>query len=332
MNIVKANNPVEAWENIIENFLCKKPEWFSEGNGYNLTDSLFTYDLWVEIESVIFDPEFDFGKLFGYTSTKWTGLISNYLDLDILDRVKTLIRKLEDNKVVNRNYHIGFHFADNHGSGKGCLVGGIFSRKIGVEKPEITIITRSSDIVTRLPIDLLLFCRMGKYIYGHDQFTLKVLIKSAWANDTVILLYNNRKDIKEFLKENCEDENRKKKLRKSLKRLMTSDEKVYRSYGHSFRAFKVLRTDLGYEQKSMKAGTLEIGDWEGIPLPEVCPSIVKRNMIKKVYLKFTQKYGLKLVAADTEPKNNKKLLSFTSGDVDDDFEVDDNMLEDKSNE
>lgn len=329
MNLIKAKDPVDAWEKIVENFLCKTKEWFDEGNGYNLTDSLFTYDLWIEIESSIFDPEFDFGKMFGYTQTKWTGLIGNYLDLDVLDKAKSMIRKLEENKVVNRNYHIGFHFADNHGSGKGCLVGGIFSRKIGVEKPEITIITRSSDIVTRLPIDLLLFCRMGKYIYGHEEFTIKLLMKSAWANDTVILLYNNRKNIKEFLKENCQDEFRRKKIRKALKKLMTSDEKVYRTFGHSFRAFKVLRNDLGYEQKSMKAGTLEIGDWEGIPLPEVCPSIVKRNMIKKVYLKFTQKYGLKLVP---EEPSKKKLISFTSGEADDGDEFDSDEVEEKSDE
>ena len=104
MNLIKAKDPVDAWEKIVENFLCKTKEWFDEGNGYNLTDSLFTYDLWVEIESSIFDPEFDFGKMFGYTQTKWTGLIGNYLDLDVLDKAKLMIRKLEENKVVNRNY------------------------------------------------------------------------------------------------------------------------------------------------------------------------------------------------------------------------------------
>lgn len=40
MNLVKANNPIEAWEKILENFLIKKPDWFCEGVGYNLTDSL----------------------------------------------------------------------------------------------------------------------------------------------------------------------------------------------------------------------------------------------------------------------------------------------------
>lgn len=317
MNLVKAKNPTEAWEKILENFLIKEPDWFCEGVGYNLTDSLFTYDLMVEIAEAKFNPDFDFGKMFGYTVTKWTGLITNYLDLDVLDQAKLMIRKLEENKTVNRNYHIGFHFADNHGSGKGCLVGGIFSRKIGVENPEITVILRSSEIVTRLPIDILLFCRMGQYIYGHDNFSLKLVIKAAWANDTTILLYQNRKDIKEFLKENCTDEVRRKKIRKSLKKLMTSDEAGYKTYGNSFRAFKVLRKDLGYKQKSMLASALEIGDWDGIPLPEVCPSILKRNMIKKTYLKFTEKYGLKLKLEESGEKKRKKLISFSSSEEDD---------------
>ena len=55
MNVVKSNRPVDAWEQIIENFLIKKPEWFGEGIGYNLTDSLFTYDLVVEISEAKFE-------------------------------------------------------------------------------------------------------------------------------------------------------------------------------------------------------------------------------------------------------------------------------------
>ena len=150
---------------------------------------------------------------------------------------------------------------------------------------------------------------------------MKLVIKAAWANDTTILLYQNIKDLKEFLKENCNDEARRKKIRKSLKKLMTSDEASYKTYGNSFRAFKVLRKDLGYKQKSMLASDLEIGDWDGIPLPEVCPSILKRNMIKKTYLKFTEKYGLKLKLEENTEKKKKKLISFSSPDEDD---MDDN--------
>lgn len=102
---------------------------------------------------------------------------------------------------------------------------------------------------------------------------------------------------------------------------MTSDEASYKTHGNSFRAFKVLRKDLGYKQKSMLASDLEIGDWDGIPLPEVCPSILKRNMIKKTYLKFTEKYGLKLKLEENTEKKKKKLISFSSPDEDD---MDDN--------
>lgn len=310
MNIVKAKNPVKAWEYLVEGFLLKKPEWFGEGVGYNITNSLFTYDMCIEIEEAKFNPKFDFGKLFCYTMTKWTGLITNYFDLDVLDEAKIMIRKLEENKVVNRNYHIGFHFADNHNSGKGCLVGGIFSRKIGVENPEITIILRSSDVVTRLPMDMLLFCRLGEYVYGHTDFKLVLILKAAFADDTAILMYNNHKDIKKVMK-GCEDVERKRKIRKSFKRLMTSDEKVYKTYGHSFRAFKALRKDISYKRKSMTAGELEIGNWDGIPLPYPCSSILKRNEIKKTYLKFTSKYGLKLkLESEGNEGKRKKLLSF----------------------
>ena len=53
MNIVKAKNPVKAWEYLVEGFLLKKPEWFGEGVGYNITNSLFTYDMCIEKPSLI---------------------------------------------------------------------------------------------------------------------------------------------------------------------------------------------------------------------------------------------------------------------------------------
>ena len=320
MNIVKAANPIAMWETLIEGFLCKKLEWFEEGVGYNLTDSLFSYDMILEVDNAKFDPQFDFGTTFGYTITKWTGLITNYLDLDVLDEAKTMIRKLEENKAVNRNYHIGFHFADNHGNGKGCLVGGIFSRKIGIDKPEITLMLRSSDIVTRLPMDLLLFSRFGEYVYGHTDFTMRLILKAAFANDTTILMYNKHKDIKGILA-NCEDEERSKKIRKSFKKIMKSEESVYKTYGNSFRAYKVLHgEEKGYNIKPLLAEKLEIGNWDGIPRPYPRPSLLKRNAIKKMFTKFASKYGFEGLEFKTTETKKKKLLSF-SGVGEDDTDI-----------
>lgn len=325
MNIVKAKTPLEAWEVLVENFLKKNPEWFCDGVGYNLTNSLYTYDLMVEIEDAKFDPNFDFAKMFGYTQTKWTGLIGNYLNLDVLDDVRDIVRDLEEKKAINRNYHMGIHFADNHGNGKGCLVGGILSRKIGVDKPEMTILLRTSDIVTRLAMDMLLFCRMGEYIYGHNDFKLNLILKCAYADDTVILLYNNHKRIRRVMKD-CNDEVRKERITNSWNKLKTSEEAVYKTYGHSFRAFKVLRDDLNYKkQKPMIAGDLIIGNWEGIPLPAKCPSIVMRNQIKAKYLKFVEQFGLEM-----EPKvtRKRKLIPFSPTEDDETFdEVEDTPKE-----
>lgn len=328
MNIIKAIRPVSAWSLLVEKFLVKEPDMFKEGVGYSLTNSLFTYDTVLEIEEAKFDDEFDFGKMFGYTVTKWTGLITNYLDLDILDEARAIIRKLEENKAVNRNYHIGLHFADSHNNGKGCLVGGIFSRKIGVEKPELTLFIRTSDVVTRLAMDLLLFCRMGEYVYGHTDFKLVIHLKAAYADDTVILLYNNYKDIHEIMKTQCDDKERKRRIRKSFKKLMSSEEAVYKTYGHSFRAYKILRTDLSYKRpKPMLAKDLIIGDWEGIPLPDKCPSVLVRNTIKKTFNKFTEKYGLKFKLDQADKR--RKLISMGSVGDEDSYEFDGIGDEDK---
>lgn len=44
-------------------------------------------------------------------------------------------------------------------------------------------------------------------------------------------------------------------------------------------------------------------------------------MIKKTYLKFTEKYGLKLKLEESGEKKRKKLISFSSSEEDD---MDDN--------
>ena len=49
----------------------------------------------------------------------------------------------------------------------------MFSRMIGIDKPRLTIVMRASDVVTRLPWDLLLAIRMGEYVFGHTEFTVE---------------------------------------------------------------------------------------------------------------------------------------------------------------
>lgn len=303
-----------AWANINKMFIeqDEKLGLFSDGQGASITNSLYTYGMSVLIEEAKFDPEFDFGKIMGYTQSKWSSLLNNYLDLDSLDKLKLQIRELENNKAINRNYHIGFNFADSHGNGKGCLVSGMFSRMIGIDKPRLTIVMRASDVVTRLPWDLLLAIRMGEYVFGHTEFTVELFIRSAFADDTSLMLYNGYEPIEPII-EKIKNEERRKRLKKALKRVKKASEKgddpKYQAY---MRVYKIFSPEkYGKEFKSLFAKDCIIGNWDGIPLPEVCPSILVRNQIKKVYLKFVNKYNLNIFSSvDTK----KKLIKFKESD------------------
>ena len=304
----------EAWASINKMFIeqDEKLGLFSDGQGASITNSLYTYGISVLIEEAKFDPEFDFGKIMGYTQSKWSSLLNNYLDLDSLDKLKLQIRELEKNKAINRNYNIGFNFADSHGNGKGCLVSGMFSRMIGIDKPRLTIVMRASDVVTRLPWDLLLAIRMGEYVFGHTEFTIELFIRSAFADDTSLMLYNGYESIEPII-EKIKNEERRKRLKKALKRVKKASEKgddpKYQAY---MRVYKIFSPEkYGKEFKSLFAKDCIIGNWDGIPLPEVCPSILVRNQIKKVYLKFVNKYNLNIFSSvDTK----KKLIKFKESD------------------
>lgn len=312
MKHFKFPDGVTAWSEINKMFLKQEPTLFEDGQGAVITGSLYTYGLTIEIEDAKFDPDFDFGKIMGYTISKWTSLLNNYLDLDSLDVLKRQIRELEKNKSVNRNYHIGFNFADSHGNGKGCLVSGIFSRMINIEKPRLSVILRASDVVTRLPWDLLLMLRLGSYVYGHENFTIELFIRSAFADDISLMLYNGFEPIEPLIT-SIDNEDRRKRLKKTLKKVKkAADAGTDPGYQAYTRVYKIFNPEkFGKEVKSLTAKECIIGDWDGIPLPESCPSILVRNRIKEAYMKFIKRYDLQMFAEDVK---NRKLVKFKESD------------------
>lgn len=308
--------PVEAWDSLIKLFLNQSDGLFEEGQGAVITGSCYVYGLTVLINNAEFDPNFDFGKIMGYSQGKWSSLLNNYIDLDAMDVLKSQIRELEKNPSVNRNYHIGFNFADFHGNGKGCLVSGIFSRMIYVDKPRLTIVMRASDIVTRLPWDLLLACRIGEYVYGHSNFSIELILRSAFADDISIMLYDKYSPIEPLIKK-IENEDRRKKLKKALKKVITAaDEGSDPGYQAYTRVYKIFNPEkYGKEVKSLLAKDCIIGDWDGIPMPkEGCPSITVRNNIKKAYTKFIERYGLDLSTLTQGDSKGRKMIQFKEQD------------------
>ena len=309
------DNPVQAWSELNLKFIRKDPELFGENQGADITGSLFSYGITMLIENATFDPDFDFGKIMGYTQSKWSSLLNNYLDLDVLDQLKNTVRELEKNKAVNRNYHLAFSFADAHNNGKGCLVSGVFSRMIYIEKPRLTIVMRASEIVTRLPWDLLLACRLGEYVFGHTDFSIEVFMRSAWCDDISLMLYNGYQEIEPIINE-IEDEERRKRLKKCLRKTRkAAAEGNNPNYQAYTRVYKVFNPEaFGKEAKSLFAKDCIIGNWDGIPLPPECPSIIKRNNIKKAFLAFTEKYGLNYLTGEVD--KTKKSFKFNKKEED----------------
>ena len=172
----------------------------------------------------------------------------------------------------------------------------------------MTVLLRSSEIVTRLPFDLLFFARLGEYIFGHEEFTLKVIIKQAFADDSVLIMYNNRIPLEKVYEDKGEDGEREQRVMSKLNEIKTIREEDFTTYQAHLRSFKVLRPDLYPNRKSMVASECIIGNWEGIPLPDVCPSIIDRNNIKKMYLKFVNRYGLNMEKITNKKTKKRKVI------------------------
>ena len=71
-------NGHQAWSEINKLFINQDPELFSENQGAIITNSLYTYGLSVLITNAEFDPEFDFGKILGYSQSKWSSLLGSW--------------------------------------------------------------------------------------------------------------------------------------------------------------------------------------------------------------------------------------------------------------
>ena len=156
----------EAWEKINEMFILDEEKMVTTGASRS-GGLLLGYDYLVYIRNLWVDPEFDYGKLFNYRIQKWRTLVSNYVNLDYLDLVKSEVLRRESKKA--NAYNISFIFDNSHGSGKGCLLSLTFARRVGGTNPILIFSLRSSEIVKRLNFDFLLVQRMGEYVYGKNR-------------------------------------------------------------------------------------------------------------------------------------------------------------------
>ena len=234
-NVIWFKDSLSAWENINEMFLRHDYELGATIHAH----ALYVYDYTIGIRKPKLDPEFDFGKHFNYTISKWKSLVANYIDKPELDEIRKEVTYEEAKKT--KIYNLALQFTNKHGHGKNCLLSMVFSRRANESKPTINVFLRASEVTKRLVCDLLLFQRIGEFVYSDTEFQLIIHFNQMFNDDTVLLMYHAHKSIKSILRESTSQ--RSKELLEKLKKLLKTNPEDIKYKVHR-RAAKVLRPDI----------------------------------------------------------------------------------------
>lgn len=188
----------DAWANLNEYLANNQPEIVSYGGGIHSSEMVM-YNSIIKVDKAWVNPNFDFGYVLGYTSRKWSKLVSNYVDLNYLDLVRADVRDREKKKV--KNYTHAFHFSNKHSSGKDCLISLTFTRSIQNDIPTVIYHTRAMECTKRVIFDFLLIQRIIEYVYG-EEASVEVIMYIPYMYISVegFLLYTNYKPLEECLK------------------------------------------------------------------------------------------------------------------------------------
>lgn len=159
----------------------------------------YNYDIAITIQKLWVDPDFDFGMKLGYTPSKWTHLVNNYIDLNYLDIIRAEVTRAE--KTNRQSYSFAYHFKNSHSNGKDCLVGLVIARRLDSDVPVFTFFSRATELTKRFLFDLLLLQRIGEYIYGDNRtIELKLNIPMAYIQAESFTVYNNIKQLHKIIK------------------------------------------------------------------------------------------------------------------------------------
>ena len=218
--IFKFPNLQEAWLGINEYLANDYEDILKHGGGIS-GNQVVLYNAIVKSKTSAIDPSFDFGHVLGYTMRKWTKLISNYVDRDMLDLTKALVIEREVKKTTQ--YTHTFHFSNAHVSGKDCLISLTFSRNINSNTPVVYYHTRATEATKRMIFDFLLVQRLVEYVYGYIQVEVVMYMPFVFISADGVLLCNGAKPIKELVR-NWDNPNN------CQKRVITAWDKLYNTH------------------------------------------------------------------------------------------------------
>lgn len=267
------NTSQEAWAGINEYLFHNEPEEKKKGGGRD-GGICIAYDAMLTIRKAYVDPDFDFGKVLGYSNHKWSHLVNNYVNINYLDIIKSEILRVEAQK--KRVYQITKHFNNNHANGKDCLISITFSRRLNSDVPILVFHTRATEVTKRLLFDFLLVQRIGEYIYGQKQsFSMIFYTPMAFLNQESFCMYNLYRKIK-FPKAGIYGW--QKSIFSALNRFLTADPKTITYLSHRRMALHIRDNS---KAKSMKASQLLLIANKSIIYPDDCLTDSARTAYKR---------------------------------------------------
>ena len=272
-----------AWEGINE-FLYKKEKLLIKKKlGGKWGPEMICYDVYMVIKKPWVDPEFDFGRVFGYRTQKWNSLVNNYLDKNYLDLIRDDIVQREKSKSKAYNYVL--HFRNTHVSGKDCLISLILSRRITSPKPVLVFHIRTSEVTKRLLLDFLLVQRITEFIYGDNpDVEIRFYAPTTYITPENFSMYDIHRPIKKLLPKKYKKGDFQKRVLKVLKEFKTIEDPMTIKYKVNRRAALQLQMNANGVPRSgvfgLLAKNLSIKD-QGITYPDDCITDGDRRRYRK---------------------------------------------------
>lgn len=233
--MITYNTSLECWEGLNEAFLFSIDFPITRrGKG-----ALYAYDQVVKVKDPHMDPDFDYGKHFNYYKNKWNSLVRNYVDIPSLKKLREEIDYNEEHGSSAKPYSLIYQFANVHTSGKRCLLSMVVSRRAGKSNPRtVSVYLRASEITKRLAFDLLLFERIGDFLFKHQKCKWELVINTNYffQDIPVLLMYHTHRDIHKLLKDSPQEV--KDKFLPLLDKLLSSKQQdiKYKIYKRIIRA------------------------------------------------------------------------------------------------
>ena len=130
---------------------------------------------------------FNFTNMANYTSVKWDGLLSNYLDFSSFQEFDKKVGK----RLGKSHWAETMKFSHNTIARQACLISATAMND--GERNYLSVHVRTSEVYKRLSMDLLLFKRIGDIVFAEHEYLIHVNINHTWLSSdwASMLLTNN---------------------------------------------------------------------------------------------------------------------------------------------